>query len=102
MQCDVFLNELIEIESQGLGAPSDFADPAGRADDLKGDFQGGAGSGGINDSVAAKVVPLHGPRVGIADDHLAAIAFGDFETVRVLLKSHDGNLCSAEAGHGGT
>ena len=38
LQGDVLLHELIEVESQRLRSPTDFADPAGGADNFEGDF----------------------------------------------------------------
>ena len=100
LQGDIFLDQLVEVESQGLTSPTNLTDPACRADDFECNFQSGTGSGGINDTVAAEPVALHGPRGSIADDHFAAIAFGDLEAAGVLLETDNGNLCSAEAGHG--
>ena len=101
LEGDVFLNQLIEIESERLWSPADLADPAGGADQTEGDFQSRTGSGGIDDAVASEAVAFHRPGSDVADDDFAAVALRDFEAVSILFESDDSDLSTAEFGDGG-
>jgi len=100
LQGDVFLDQRIDVKTEWLRTPADFADPACGADNVECDFQCDASASGVDDTVATEAVALLSPGFGIADDDLAAVLFGDFQAVGVLRQSYDGDLSAAESGHG--
>ena len=73
LQCHVLLHKRIQIKAQRLWAPTNFADPASRTNNVDRNLQRGTRPRRVDNAVATKTVSLTSPLGGISDDTMATV-----------------------------